>query len=192
MATLEPDPAERRVPRLMPTPRPSCVLSAGGFETRVQVMTSQQDPIRGPRLLLRALSPAEIEDRCKRDLKLVSSGTTAIVIGSASTIARHSSEHAGAERVEAPTDPANLPMRTVFDRLGWELVGTLNEFDRDWVMYAISRPVWKARGHLLNELAEAVRSTPIRVRARLAVGAHSGSKPSTDAAILIGKCVGAR
>jgi RimJ/RimL family protein N-acetyltransferase len=53
-------------------------------------------------------------------------------------------EHAGAERVEAPTDPANLPMRTVFERLGWELVGTLNEFDRDWVMYAIARPAWDA------------------------------------------------
>ncbi len=54
-------------------------------------------------------------------------------------------EHAGAERVEAPTDPDNVPMRTVFERLGWELVGTLNEFDRDWVMYAISRPVWDTR-----------------------------------------------
>jgi RimJ/RimL family protein N-acetyltransferase len=54
-------------------------------------------------------------------------------------------EHARAERVEAPTDPANLPMRTVFERLGWELVGTLKEFDRDWVMYAITRPAWNAR-----------------------------------------------
>lgn len=54
-------------------------------------------------------------------------------------------EHARAERVEAPTDPANVPMRTVFERSGWELVGTLNEFDRDWVMYAISRPVWDTR-----------------------------------------------
>jgi hypothetical protein len=32
-------------------------------------------------------------------------------------------------------------MRTVFEQLGWELVGTLNEFDRDWVMYAITRPM---------------------------------------------------
>ena len=54
-------------------------------------------------------------------------------------------EDARAERVEAPTDPANVPMRTVFERSGWELVGTLNEFDRDWVMYAISRPVWDTR-----------------------------------------------
>jgi RimJ/RimL family protein N-acetyltransferase len=54
-------------------------------------------------------------------------------------------EHAAAERVEAPTDPANLPMRTVFERLGWELVGTLNEFDRDWAMYAITRSKWESR-----------------------------------------------
>jgi RimJ/RimL family protein N-acetyltransferase len=54
-------------------------------------------------------------------------------------------EHAGAERVEAPTDSANVPMRTVFERLGWELVGTLNEFDRDWAMYSISRLVWNVR-----------------------------------------------
>jgi RimJ/RimL family protein N-acetyltransferase len=54
-------------------------------------------------------------------------------------------EHAAAERVEAPTDPANLPMRTVFERLGWELVGALNEFDRDWVMYAITRSAWESR-----------------------------------------------
>ena len=54
-------------------------------------------------------------------------------------------EHAGAERVEAPTDPANVPMRTVFERLGWELVGTFMEFDREWVMYAITRSRWDAR-----------------------------------------------
>ena len=54
-------------------------------------------------------------------------------------------ERAGAQRVEAPTDPANVAMRTVFDRVGWELVETLHEFDRDWVMYAITRPRWEAR-----------------------------------------------
>jgi RimJ/RimL family protein N-acetyltransferase len=54
-------------------------------------------------------------------------------------------EHEGAERVEAPTDPDNLPMRTVFERLRWELVGTLNEFDREWVMYAINRRDWQTR-----------------------------------------------
>ncbi len=54
-------------------------------------------------------------------------------------------EHAAAERVEAPTDPANLPMRTVFERVGWEFVGALNEFNRDWVMYAITRRAWESR-----------------------------------------------
>lgn len=51
--------------------------------------------------------------------------------------------HAGALRVEAPTDPANVAMRTVFDRVGWELVETLHEFDREWVMYAITRAQWE-------------------------------------------------
>jgi RimJ/RimL family protein N-acetyltransferase len=54
-------------------------------------------------------------------------------------------EHAAAERVEAPTDPANVAMRTVFQRAGWDLVGTLAEFDREWVMYAITRRQWQAR-----------------------------------------------
>jgi RimJ/RimL family protein N-acetyltransferase len=53
-------------------------------------------------------------------------------------------EHAGAERVEAPTDPANAAMRTVFERLGWDLAGTIHEFDREWVMYAITRAGWEA------------------------------------------------
>jgi RimJ/RimL family protein N-acetyltransferase len=52
-------------------------------------------------------------------------------------------EHAGAERVEAPTDPANGSMRTVFERPGCELVGRLREFDRDRVMYAITRTHWE-------------------------------------------------
>jgi RimJ/RimL family protein N-acetyltransferase len=54
-------------------------------------------------------------------------------------------DQAGAERVEAPTDPDNVPMHTVFERLGWQLVRTLNEFDREWVMYAIPRPTWEVR-----------------------------------------------
>lgn len=54
-------------------------------------------------------------------------------------------ERAGAVRVEAPTDPANVAMRTVFDRVGWELVETYREFDREWVMYAITRERWEAR-----------------------------------------------
>jgi RimJ/RimL family protein N-acetyltransferase len=54
-------------------------------------------------------------------------------------------EHAAAVRVEAPTDSANVPMRRVFAHVGWELVGTLHEFDREWVMYAITRAQWAAR-----------------------------------------------
>ena len=54
-------------------------------------------------------------------------------------------EHADAVRVQAPTDPENVAMRTVFDRLGWELVETYREFDRTWVMYAIGREGWEAR-----------------------------------------------
>ena len=54
-------------------------------------------------------------------------------------------EHAAAERVEAPTDPANAAMRAVFERVGWRLVGTLREFDRDWMMYAVTREEWIAQ-----------------------------------------------
>ena len=54
-------------------------------------------------------------------------------------------EHAAAEVVEAPTDPANVAMRTVFDRVGWVHVGSLSEFDREWVVYRITRPQWVAR-----------------------------------------------
>ena len=52
-------------------------------------------------------------------------------------------EHAAAERVEAPTDPANVAMRAVFDRIGWRLVETLRQFDRDWLMYAVTREEWR-------------------------------------------------
>jgi|SRR5919198_4829621 RimJ/RimL family protein N-acetyltransferase len=54
-------------------------------------------------------------------------------------------EHADAVRVQAPTDPENAAMRTVFDRVGWELVETYREFDRTWVMYAITRERWDTR-----------------------------------------------
>lgn len=54
-------------------------------------------------------------------------------------------EHAAAQVVEAPTDPANTAMRTVFQRVGWTLVGTLTEYDRQWVMYRITRREWEAR-----------------------------------------------
>ena len=52
-------------------------------------------------------------------------------------------EHAGAERVEAPTDPVNVAMRTVFERVGWSLVGELDEYGRQWVVYAIDRSRWQ-------------------------------------------------
>jgi RimJ/RimL family protein N-acetyltransferase len=54
-------------------------------------------------------------------------------------------EQAAAEVVEAPTDPANVAMRTVFQRVGWILAGPLTEFDREWVMYRITRAEWAAR-----------------------------------------------
>jgi len=51
-------------------------------------------------------------------------------------------EHAGAEVVEAETNPANTAMRTVFDRVGWTLVGPVTIFGREWVKYQITRPQW--------------------------------------------------
>jgi RimJ/RimL family protein N-acetyltransferase len=54
-------------------------------------------------------------------------------------------ERAAAARVEAPTDPANAAMRAVFERVGWELVERYREFDREWVMYAITREGWDSR-----------------------------------------------
>lgn len=54
-------------------------------------------------------------------------------------------EHAAAQVVEAPTDPANTAMRTVFQRVGWTLAGPLAEYDRQWVMYRITRREWEAR-----------------------------------------------
>jgi RimJ/RimL family protein N-acetyltransferase len=54
-------------------------------------------------------------------------------------------EHAAAEVVEAPTDPANVAMRTVFQGAGWQLAGPLTEFGREWVVYRITRPKWQAR-----------------------------------------------
>jgi RimJ/RimL family protein N-acetyltransferase len=54
-------------------------------------------------------------------------------------------EHAAAEVVEAPTDPANLAMRTVFLRAGWTPAGLVTEFGREWIMYRIARRQWQAR-----------------------------------------------
>jgi RimJ/RimL family protein N-acetyltransferase len=54
-------------------------------------------------------------------------------------------EHAAAQVVEAPTDPANVAMRTVFQRAGWTPAGSLTEYGREWVMYRITRREWEAR-----------------------------------------------
>jgi len=59
-------------------------------------------------------------------------------------------EHAAAQVVEAPTDPANVAMRTVFQRVGWMLAGSLTEFGREWVMYRIIRREWEAQGLARN------------------------------------------
>jgi RimJ/RimL family protein N-acetyltransferase len=54
-------------------------------------------------------------------------------------------EHAAAVTVKAATDPANLAMRTVFQRVGWMPAGSLTEYGREWVVYRITRPEWEAR-----------------------------------------------
>lgn len=50
---------------------------------------------------------------------------------------------AGAQVVEAPTDPENAPMRAVFDRVGWRLAGTIAEHGREWVLYRLTRQEWE-------------------------------------------------
>jgi RimJ/RimL family protein N-acetyltransferase len=52
---------------------------------------------------------------------------------------------AAAQVVEASTAPANVAMRTVFQRVGWQEAGSLNEHGREWVVYRITRPQWQAR-----------------------------------------------
>jgi RimJ/RimL family protein N-acetyltransferase len=52
--------------------------------------------------------------------------------------------HAGAQAVQAHTDPANVAMRTVFDRAGWTVSGTVTHYGRRWVTYRITRPEWEA------------------------------------------------
>lgn len=52
--------------------------------------------------------------------------------------------HAAAEAVEASTDPANVAMRTVFQKVGWMPAGSLTELGREWVMYRITRREWEA------------------------------------------------
>lgn len=53
--------------------------------------------------------------------------------------------HAAAQAVEASTDPANVAMRAVFQRVGWMLAGSLTELGREWVVYRITRPQWAAQ-----------------------------------------------
>jgi RimJ/RimL family protein N-acetyltransferase len=53
-------------------------------------------------------------------------------------------EHAAAEAVESSTDPANVAMRTVFQKVGWIPAGSLTEVGREWVMYRITRREWEA------------------------------------------------
>jgi RimJ/RimL family protein N-acetyltransferase len=53
-------------------------------------------------------------------------------------------EHAAAEAAEASTDPANVAMRTVFQKAGWMPAGSLTELGREWVMYRITRREWEA------------------------------------------------
>ena len=53
-------------------------------------------------------------------------------------------EHAAAQVVGASTDPANVAMRTVFQRVGWMPAGSLAEYGREWIMYRITRREWQA------------------------------------------------
>ena len=52
--------------------------------------------------------------------------------------------YAAAQAVQGSTDAANMAMRTVFDRAGWTLVGTVTDYGRPWVMYRVTRPEWEA------------------------------------------------
>jgi len=54
-------------------------------------------------------------------------------------------ERAAAQVIQACTVPANVAMRTVFQRSGWDLAGPLTMFGREWVMYRITRLEWEAR-----------------------------------------------
>jgi RimJ/RimL family protein N-acetyltransferase len=50
---------------------------------------------------------------------------------------------AAATVVQAPTDPDNVAMRTVFEQIGWRHTETYEEFGRTWVNYSITRPQWE-------------------------------------------------
>jgi len=64
-------------------------------------------------------------------------------------LATHLFQLEGAERVEMPTDVANVPMRTVAERLGFQMEGVLRslmpmgEGRRDYCMYALTRDDWE-------------------------------------------------
>jgi len=53
-------------------------------------------------------------------------------------------EQAAAQIVEGVTDPANTPMRAVFQRLGWAFAGSQTEFGREWAVYRITRDDYSA------------------------------------------------
>jgi RimJ/RimL family protein N-acetyltransferase len=56
---------------------------------------------------------------------------------------------AAATVVQAATDPENIAMRTVFERIGWQHTETYEEFGRTWVNYSVTRARWEelhARG----------------------------------------------
>jgi RimJ/RimL family protein N-acetyltransferase len=53
-------------------------------------------------------------------------------------------EQAGAEVVQAQTDPANVAMQTVCQRAGWTLTGPTVELGREWLTYEITRRDWAA------------------------------------------------
>jgi aminoglycoside 6'-N-acetyltransferase len=55
-------------------------------------------------------------------------------------------ESAAATRIEAGTAVSNGAMRAVFERLGFEFVGTWTRWGVEWAQYAISRAAWPGCG----------------------------------------------
>ncbi len=130
--------------------------------------------IHGPNLMLRPLTPDEIDDEWREMLE-ADPMTIAVLPDEAAFKARLGrsgrledgwldlaidldGECIGRTQTFVPPNralppgvfevglgPANVAMRTVFERVGWELVETYREFDREWVMYAITRAQWEAR-----------------------------------------------
>lgn len=50
---------------------------------------------------------------------------------------------AAATAVQAATDPENIAMRTVFERIGWQHTETYEAFGRTWVNYSVTRALWE-------------------------------------------------